>query len=215
VETVGFWERLIMPFYTQMVLTYFRAPRANLDHSQAAIANGQCWLTPRASYERAGGHRAVRGYLLEDIRLAQNYRALGLRLRIAWAPELAVTRMYRDRHEMFEGLLKNIHGTEFSALRQMGFLLGLVALFWLPLAVLPLGLWTASPLVIGLGAGLVVALFGKHVGFAHAVGTPAVYGLLFPLAVGFYVDLVLSSIWHGVRGAPLRWKGRAYSSRPG
>ena len=58
---------------------------------------------------------------------------------MAWAPELAVTRMYRDRREMFEGLLKNIHGLHYSALRLVGFLTGLVGLFLLPLGSTPPG----------------------------------------------------------------------------
>ncbi|HEV2316050.1 MAG TPA: glycosyltransferase family 2 protein [Thermoplasmata archaeon] len=215
VETVGFWERVILPFYTQMVLTYFRAPRANRDTSRAAIANGQCWLTTRASYERAGGHAAVRGYILEDIRIAQRYRAAGLRIRIAWAPELAVTRMYRHRAEMFEGLLKNVHGTDFSASRQVGFLAALIGLFWLPLGVLPYGVAASSPVLIAVGGFLYLALFAKHAGFAGAIGTSWPYGLLFPLAVGFYVVLVTTSISRGLRGERLTWKGRAYSSRPG
>ena len=210
VEMVGFWERTVLPFYVQMVLTYFRAPRVNRDGSRTAMANGQFWLVPRADYEELGGHEAVRGTVLEDVALARRFRAAGKRIRLAWAPALATTRMYRDRHEMFEGILKNIHGTEFSVGRQLGFLGGLLAAFWLPLAVLPVGLWLASPLLIGLGALLVVALFGKHVALAHAVGAPAWYGLTFPIAVGFYAVALATSIARGLRQGTVAWKGRAY-----
>jgi chlorobactene glucosyltransferase len=210
VETVGTWERIVLPFMVQMVLTYFRVPRVNRDDSRAALANGQCWLTPRSIYEQEGGHAAVRGYVLEDVAIARRYRADGRRLRVAWSPELAVTRMYRDRHEMFEGLLKNIHDTEFSAGRQVGLLTGLVALFWLPLGVLPLGLLTASPILVGMGAFLWIALFGKHAGFARGIGGSAAWGLLYPVAVGFYVVLLATSLVRGLRGAPIAWKGRQY-----
>jgi chlorobactene glucosyltransferase len=210
VEMRGFWERVVMPFYVQMVLTYFHAPRVNRPNSRTAMANGQFLLLRRSAYERIGGHAAVRSYVLEDVAIARRFRKAGLTLRVGNAVELATTRMYRDRHEMFEGLIKNVHGAEFSALRLVGFLAGLVGLFLLPLAVLPLGLWTGTLPLILVGAFLYVALFGKHLAFAHAVGAPAVYGLLFPLAVAYYLRLVSTSLVRGVRHRPLRWKGRSY-----
>ncbi len=210
VDMVGFWERVVMPFYVQMVLTYFRAPHVNRPRSRTAMANGQYWLVRRADYAALGGHEAVRGFVLEDVAIARRFRAAAKPIRVAWAPELARTRMYRERHEMFEGLLKNIHGTEFSAARQLGFLVGLVVLFWLPLGVLPLGLVLGSLPLVALGLVLVVALFGKHVVFARATGAPAAYGLLYPLAVGFYVALLVTSIGRGLRGGRVTWKGRAY-----
>jgi chlorobactene glucosyltransferase len=210
-ESVGFWEKVVLPFYAQMVLTYFRTPRVNRPDSKAAMANGQFTLVRRADYEAVGGHRAVRSMVLEDVALARRFRAAGLTMRVAWAPELLTTRMYRDRQEMFEGLLKHAHGLRFSAARQGAFLAGLIGFFWLPLGVLPLGLAAGVPWLAAWGGVLYLALFGKHVALARGLKSPAVYGLLFPVAVGFYVALVLTSIGRGLRGRPLEWKGRAYA----
>jgi glycosyltransferase involved in cell wall biosynthesis len=213
VETVTFWEEVVLPFSVQMVLTHFRAPRMNRPHPRTALANGQYWLTTRAAYRSVGGHAAVKDVIVEDVAIARKYRDAGRTLRIAWAPNLIVTRMYRDRQEMWEGLLKTAHGVEFSAPRQFGLLLGLIAFFWLPLAVLPLGLLEGSVPLIGLGAFLWVALFGKHVGFARAIHCRARYGLLYPLAVGFFVGLLATSLYRGLRRQPLMWKGRTYAMR--
>jgi chlorobactene glucosyltransferase len=210
IEMQGFWERLVIPFWTQMVLTYFRAPRVNRPHSTAAMANGQFLLIRRPAYERVGGHAAIRSYVLEDVELARRVRAAGLKLRIAHAVDLGVTRMYRNPDEMFEGLLKNVHGTEFSAARLVGFWVGLFGLFLLPLAVLPFGWWADSWPLVGMGALLWVALFGKHVGFAHALGVPAGYGLLYPVAVVYYLRLISVSLARGIRRRPVSWKGRSY-----
>ena len=213
VETVSFWERVVLPFYVQMVLTYFRAPHVNRDTSKTAMANGQYWLTRRSTYFDLGGHQAVASIVLEDVAIARRYRAAGRRLRIAWAPDLAVTRMYRDRKEMFEGLLKNIHGTEYSAARQVGLWSALFGLYLLPLGLLPFAAVEGNLVLVGLGAFLYVALFGKHVGFARGIRSPARYGLLFPLAVGFYLVLLAASLTRGIRGSPVRWKGRNYPVR--
>ncbi len=214
VAMVGFWERVVLPFYVQVVLTYFRTPRMHRPGSRAAMANGQCWLTPRATYFARGGHAAVADRVLEDVAIARRYRAAGATLRFAWTPELGETRMYTDRHEMFEGLLKNVHGLDFSAARMVGFLAGLIGLFLLPLGLLPLGLAVGSlPLTVG-GAVLYVALFGKHVAFNAGIGAPAAYGLLFPLAVAWYIVLVSTSLVRGLRRQPVAWKGRQYPVGP-
>ena len=214
VEMRSFWERVVLPFYMQVVLTYFRTPHVNRPRSKAAMANGQFWLTPKTTYEALGGHRAIHSIVLEDIAIARRYRAAGKVLRVAWTPRLAETRMYRNRQELFEGLLKNVHGTEFSAPRMVGEIAGLVGLFLLPLGLLPLGLATGSLVLTGMGAFLYVALFGKHVGFAQAVGAPAIYGLLYPVAVGYYVVLLSTSLVRGLRGKPVTWKGRGYPMGP-
>ena len=214
VEMRTFWERLVLPFYIQVVLTYFRTPHVNRPGSKTAMANGQYWLTTRTTYEAMGGHEAIRSIVLEDVAIARRYRAAGRAIRVAWAPRLAETRMYRNRKEMFEGLLKNIHGTEFSAARLVGSIAGLIGLFLLPLGLLPLGLLTGSLALTVMGGILYFALFGKHVVFARAVGSRAVYGLLFPIAVAYYVVLVATSLGRGLRGKPVAWKGRAYPMHP-
>jgi len=210
VEMVGFWERVVLPFYIQIVLTFFRAPHVNRAGSRAAMANGQFWLVRRRDYEELGGHAAVRDKVVEDVAIARRYRDAGRPLRIAWAPDLAVTRMYRNRHEMFEGVLRTVHGTEYTARRQVGFVVALVLLYWVPLGVLPVGLLLGNLALTAIGLLLVGVLFAKHVVFARAVGAPAAYGLLFPLAVGFYVGALLTSLARGFRGGRVTWKGRSY-----
>ena len=214
VDMQGFWERLVLPFYIQVVLTYFRAPHVNRKRSRSAMANGQFWLTPRTVYDAMGGHGAVRSIVLEDVAIARRYRAAGRTLRFAWAPQLAQTRMYRNRPEMFEGLLKNVHGTEFSAARLVASIAGLVGFFLLPLGLLPFALLTGSFGLTLLGGFLYFALFGKHVVFARSVGAPAVYGLLYPVAVGYYVVLLVTSLARGLRRRTVAWKGRSYPMGP-
>jgi chlorobactene glucosyltransferase len=210
IEMVGVWEKIVLPFYIQMVLTYFRTPRVNRANSKAAMANGQFLLVRRTAYEEAGGHRAIHDRILEDVALAQQFRRAGKMLRVAWTPELVSTRMYQAREDMYDGILKTVSGVRFSAARQVAFASGLVAFYWLPLALLPLGLLTGSIWVTSFGALLWVALFGKHVAFNRAAKASAVYGLLFPVAVGYYLVLVLVALGRGIRGRPVEWKGRAY-----
>ncbi|MGI0132804.1 MAG: glycosyltransferase [Thermoplasmata archaeon] len=213
VEMVGFWEKVVLPFYVQMVLTYFRTPRVNRDGSSAAMANGQYTLVRRAEYEAVGGHAAVRGTILEDVALARRFRAAGLRMRVAWAPDLLVTRMYRDRHEMFEGLVKNIHDTEFSAARQVGLFLAVLSVFLAPLALLPIGLALGSVALTVEGGIVAFVIVAKHVLLARGLRAPPAFGLLFPIAAGYYLVLLATSLCRGLLGRPVSWKGRSYPIR--
>jgi len=210
IEMVGVWEKIVLPFYIQMVLTYFRTPRVNRADSKAAMANGQFLLVRRTAYEEVGGHRAIHDRILEDVALAQRFRAAGKVLRVAWTPELVTTRMYRTPQDMYEGILKTVSGVRFSAARELGFAVALVAFYWLPLTLLPIGLWTGSIWVIAFGSFLGLALFGKHVAFNRAAKGSAAYGLLFPVAAGYYLVLVLVALGRGLRGRSVQWKGRSY-----
>src|SRR5208282_3388452 len=89
VDMQSFWERLVLPFYVQVVLTYFRTPHVNRPGSKTAMANGQFWMTPRTVYFAMGGHEAIRSIVLEDVAIARRYRAAGKTLRVAWTPQLA------------------------------------------------------------------------------------------------------------------------------
>ena len=202
----------MLPFYAQMVLTYFRTPRVNRrglagGHGERPV-HGRDAATPTG---RVGGHAAIRSAVLEDVRLAQGFRRAGLPMRVAWAPELIATRMYRDRHEMFEGLLKNVHGTRFSAVRQVGFLAGLVGFFLLPLGRASArrcrGVASARRRRGGSSTSPSSASTSR---FARGFRCDPAYGLLFPLAVGFYLVLVATSLVRGMARRPIAWKGREY-----
>ena len=211
IEMAASGSGAVLPFYIQMVLTYFRAPHVNRSSSRTAMANGQFCLVRRAEYEALGRprrdpiHRA-RG---RGARPEVPGRRAG-RSRVALGPDLVRTRMYRDRAEMFEGLLKNVHGTEFSAARQVGFLVGLVGLFWLPLAVLPLGLLTGDYLATAFGALLAFALFAKHVVFARAGTRSRRLRTLVPPRGRVLRGGRGLVPRHGLRGGTVGWKGRSY-----
>ena len=58
------------------------------------MAFGPCLLATAADHRAVGGHAAVRGELVEDIRLAQRYRAAGLPVRCLGGGDAVRFRMY-------------------------------------------------------------------------------------------------------------------------
>ncbi len=212
----SFWERLLQPQF--FMLLGLRFPRAGSPPPprrwRDAIANGQYMLFRRDAYEGFGGHHAVRGEVVEDMRLAQLLVRTGRRLILREGPELR-TRMYTSLPELVEGWSKNVAT---AALQVTG---GWLQPWILPLSLL-LGfiLWLLPPLVLGwavvTGAGGTLLLFGALTtgygvvlwGLVTAVmGGNPLMGVFFPLGSCLTGYICLRS-W--VRGARIRWKGREY-----
>ncbi len=209
----GFWENVVLPMYTQFVLTYFMPHRVNRPDSRRAMANGQFLMVSRGAYERAGGHTAVRGYVLEDVKLAERVKSAGGSLRVLWAPDLVTTRMYTNRHEMFEGLVKNVHGTEFRAWRQVSFFFGIFALFLSPFLILGLAFLYLSLVWVLVSLVAISVTLLKQAAFQHALRAPPAYALTYPLGAAFYLALLLRSLANGLFRKEVRWKGRSYSMK--
>ena len=218
----SFWERLLQPQF--FLLLASRYPRAGSPKSpqqwRHAIANGQYLLFRRRVYEAAGGHEAVAGEVVEDLRLAQLLVRGGWTLLVREAQGLR-TRMYRDLSGLVEGWSKNVAT---AALQTTG--------GWLRPLILPLSfvvgavLWVLPPVTLAgaaltgsvepggtlFGWALLSTVLGVFVWSRAStlMGGSPLYGLLFPLgsAVSIYIFFLS---W--VRGTRVHWKGRSYRMR--
>jgi chlorobactene glucosyltransferase len=216
-----FWERLVQPHvFTAMAARYPRL-REPLPPSRwrGAIANGQYIMIPREVYDELGGHEALKGEVVEDMRMAQRLVRRGKRLSIRMAEDSFTTRMYTSLPELVEGWSKNIVLGGMATLPP--WTRGLA-----PLLILFSGLvlWVGPPAAVGLGlAGLTgpgvltwataalatsVALWSA---VCHRMGAPAYYGLLYPLG-SLVTGYIFVRAWR--RGGRVEWKGREYALEP-
>lgn len=113
-----------------------------------SMANGQWLAFTREAYARIGGHAAVRGDVLEDVRLGRAVKAAGLTLVATVAARDLAVRMYGGWAEVRAGFRKNLYallgGTPASFAAACGaFLLAAVYPLmaaargaWLPVALL-------------------------------------------------------------------------------
>jgi 4,4'-diaponeurosporenoate glycosyltransferase len=77
--------------------------------ARGAMAFGPCLLTTVADYRTVGGHDAVRGEVVDDVRLARLYRARGLPVRCIGGGDAITFRMYPGGPgQLVEGWTKNI-----------------------------------------------------------------------------------------------------------
>ena len=75
----------------------------------ARVAFGACILTTAIDYQRVGGHAAVRGEIVEDVALAERYRAAALPVTCLAGGDAVRFRMYPDGFaQVVDGWSKNM-----------------------------------------------------------------------------------------------------------
>lgn len=172
-----------------------------------ALGNGQWIAFSRKTYERIGGHAAVKASWLEDMQMARlAVRSGGVLQVFLGASELEV-RMYRDSEQLRQGFGKNLYlltGQSLLASASLGVLI--LSAGWSPFFLLALGkieLALISLAAVGIWRAAAARAFGLGLGhflgqwfLGHALGSLAVVRLLF-----------LSVLDHRLKRA--RWKGRA------
>jgi chlorobactene glucosyltransferase len=214
----GTWERLVQPHIFAMLAAryggseYVSRARRPLD----VIANGQFIMIPASVYRARGGHASVRDKAAEDLALAQQFKAAGLRVVLMMAVNFLSTRMYANLGELVAGWRKNV----FSAGRTTmpGGTLGR-AFFPLLLLATPLA-WIAPIIALILARAGVLSqgwLLWAGVCIAAAlVFWAGVYSymrqrmwwaVLYPIGAVVVLYISAGAI---ARGRRIEWKERAY-----
>ena len=187
--------RLVQPLLQWSWLTFLplrlaeRSPRPSL-----SAANGQLLAVRRSTYERAGGHAAVRGEVVEDVALLRAVKRAGGLGGVCDGTGLAVTRMYDTWDELAAGYGKSLWTLPLPALAVLG------------------GVYLVPPLAAlrGSRAGLLgyAAGVAGRVVAARRTGSPALPdALAHPLSIALLTGLAVRSRRARRRGA-LTWKGR-------
>ena len=102
------WEKSVIPLVYVSLARRYKFEEVSDPSSPVAAANGQYILIRRETYDRAGGHEAVRAEILDDVALARRVKSGGGRILFLPGAQWCETRMYRTFHEMWEGWTKNL-----------------------------------------------------------------------------------------------------------
>ncbi len=192
-------ERLLTPLVEQTLLLGLPFAFLRLPSARASAANGQVMAFRRAAYGALGGHAAVRGELLEDVRLAYELRASGGRLSLALGQGGLGVRMYRSYPASVRGLGKSLLGVHggVRALLPLTFALQLAA-YTLPwLLPVPGARWLRLASV--LERPLVNLLSGRRRAADLAEG-----------ALGPVTPLLMLPVYARALRRRAVWKGREY-----
>ncbi len=171
--------------------------------SSLAAANGQWIAFTRVGYERVGGHAAVRSEIVEDIRLAQRSKMMGLRMLLTSGVGIVECRMYTSGSEVLEGFSKNYFAafgfrTGVFAMAQ-AVLLGVFVFPYIALALWP-SLLSGLAVVLNILLRSVLAFRLKH---------GALTVLLHPVGIAAATGIGIHAVWQRYRYGSVRWKGRS------
>jgi hypothetical protein len=195
-------ERLVQPLQQWLWGTLLPLRLAERSRRPSlAAANGQFLVVRRAAYDRAGGHAAVRGEVIEDVALLRAVKAAGGRGVVVDGSMLATCRMYDGWAGVRDGYAKSLWsalGGRPAAAVAAATVLGLVWL--LP----PLAALTGSR--AGL-AGYAAGVASRAVVAARTGGRVWPDALAHPVSIALLDVLVLRSV-AGHRRGQLRWRGR-------
>jgi 4,4'-diaponeurosporenoate glycosyltransferase len=164
---------------------------------------GQMLLVDRESYRRVGGHQAVQGRILENFRLAAQFRAAGIPVRSVMGRGVFSFRMYpHGLRELIKGWTKGFASGAGQTPRGAMILIvmWMTGLMLAPQAWLVTGDWLRWGAVYLLCAAQ-VAWFSRQVG---AFRWPS--ALLYPVPLTFFFALFAWSVARS--GKLVSWKGR-------
>ncbi|MFA6165633.1 MAG: glycosyltransferase family A protein [Gemmatimonadaceae bacterium] len=219
-ELVSFWERVVQPSVFAVLVSTFGGTEAvsNSTRPKSKIANGQCFLVRRDTYDALGGHEAVRHFVAEDLMLAQQWCAAGKRVHLVVGFDQLSTRMYSSLREIIEGWTKNVWAGGRYVLPDHPVVRGVLRGFmpfssWIglvPTAAMVLGLTGVAPAswvtfgAIAYGATVLWAL-----PIMWVLRIPLWYAFLHPLGAVIATWIFLKAAWQGDR---VSWKDRSYTA---
>ena len=168
--------------------------------SSTVVANGQFFLVKSKAYHAIGGHESIKNEVLDDMELARRLRRAGFRGTVVDGTQIATCRMYESGTELISGYRK-------SQWRAFGGTAGAISVIVLLIltSILPAILAFAGS-QIGLISFIAVLL--SRVIVAFRVRSSVVSSLFHPIAIAFWIYLIVSSIYQR-RNGQLNWRGRA------
>jgi Glycosyl transferase family 2 len=194
-------ERLVQPLLQWSWLTFLplRAAERSTRPSLAA-ANGQLLAVRRTTYDRAGGHHAVRDQVIDDVALLRAVRRVGGRGGVVDGTDLATCRMYDGWPALRDGYSKSLWSAFGSPAGAAAVLALLAGTYVLPAVAALRGSR------IGL-AGYAAGVAGRVVAARRTGARAWPDALAHPASIGALGWLTARS-WRLRRAGRLAWKGR-------
>jgi hypothetical protein len=187
--------RLVQPLLQWSWLTFLPLRLAERSgRPSLSAANGQLLAVRRDAYERAGGHAAVKGEVVEDVALLRALKRAGGRGGVVDGTALATTRMYGSWADLVDGYGKSLWTVPVPALGV------LAAAYVLP----PVAALAGSR--AGL-AGYAAGVAGRVVTARRTGGRAVPDAAAHPVSVVLLLGLAVGSRW-AHRTGRLTWKGR-------
>jgi hypothetical protein len=181
-------------------------------------AYGPCLACDRRDYDAVGGHEAIRGAVVDDVAMTQQFRHAGLPVRVVGGRGAISFRLYGGGlRDLVEGWSKNFASGAGSTpvlrfLLVFAWVVGVGTAAQAPVreAVAELGGWSGPGVVLWIGFVAFVVQLAVQL---RPLGNYTWAAALFPIPLAAWFVIFFRSIVLTARGQ-VRWKGRAVAVRP-
>lgn len=208
-QKVGsFWERVVLPMLQFLVVTLLPVRQVWESESPAfCAACGQFLLFRRDSYNRIGGHTAIRTSFHDGLQLARRLKTQGGQVYLFDASDLLQCRMYEGGRAVWNGFTRNAYEGlgSFTVLLVMTVILG--GLFLAPFVFLGVALMIRAPWTLLCLVQVILLLLMRLLQanrFGHWISIP-----LFPLSL----TALIAIQWGSLLRKNGSWKGRTYAKQ--
>jgi hypothetical protein len=217
-ETNGFWESVVQPACSGIMMIWFNPMRVNDPMRRTAYANGAFMLMRRSCYKAIGGHDAVKTELNEDMHMARRAKQAGQRLAVVSNVDLYTVRMYDSFAQTRAGWSRIFYGC-FGTLGRLlatGLAVGVFSL--LPWAAAIVGLialagraeWSGWPVFSVVAAATCIIQWTVMLRFYKLNRLNPLYGIAYPLGALVGLGAVLGAIRRLGGRRTITWRGTTY-----
>ena len=208
-ETYGFWESVVQPVCTVVLLYWLKPRRVNRPGHWAAYANGAFMMLSRDCYQAIGGHDRSRRELNEDIHMARRTKRLGRKLHMVRNRGLFRSRMYEGIRATWRGWTRIFYGA-FGMYRIPAASMVLLTI----LSIQPYVAWVTALLrgqaaLLGLASVALILQIGVMMRFLSFCRVKPVYALAYCLGAVCTVGILGHSLLK-LAGQPITWRATTY-----
>lgn len=225
----SFWEKIIQPIPTGLLLFISPLGKVNDPKSKNAFALGPFILIKNSVFKKIDGYKKIRGKIADDIEMAKLLKESGFKIGLARAHDMMKLRMYEKFKDIWEGWSKNIFMglVQKREIRSKGkqiliLLVGLFVVFIMivyPFIAVILSLFLfyflksttwQFVLISSLLVWLISILVQSYVHKKYHIGNPAFSPLYF-LGGIVTMAIFLNSAVKTLSGKGVKWKDRVYT----
>jgi len=206
-------ERMMVPFGNYIILALF--PLYLMRRAKNALfctAIGQFMLFKTEVYRKIGGHKSIKGKILEDVKISKQVKKSGYKFMIFDGRTNLYCRMYKNFRDVVRGYSRVLFSAFDYNLFMMSMAIVLIAaVFLMPFIMLLIGILLNWPAIVieTIILQIIIVLITRVI-FSIRFKCRAVDILLHPIAMVYLIFIAVKSILDIKFRLGLKWKGRVY-----
>ena len=211
IELRGFWAKVVWPTTSGMIRTLYPLKGINDPKGRSALVFGAFVLIERRAYDLIGGHRAVKGDLVEDKQMGANLKSKGIPYRVLIGGGMVGAGLATSLSGVWSSV-KRIVSNPLRRNRVIGmvFAIALFVMFVYPILIFVL-LSSTGTLQGMLGVVALLSVLAPAAIVSYDVGNTKRLSCFYCLLAPVGGVIVLLAIVRGVLGSgQLQWRGRTY-----